>query len=413
MEALTIQDQSLEKFQTISEIVAKNKPIIAEKIQKAVSIGKMITIVDTDDQAKTANDYLVKCNATIPVIEGLRKEYTSLVDQWKKSEMAGETELKAEMDRVRKLLNDRANRENEANKIKQQAIELTKKKAIEVARVKQAMVDGVARGIAERLKSGEDAIAGMFEKATLETVDQLPAKLDGIKPKLKEDLFDGFLNVTFDKELIGDSEFLEIFKKARAHFDYPKCDQVYCKDVAAIIVRWKEKIPARKTELERISKASAAEAERLKSEAGERAIAEAASRAALLETQDKAIQEKSSQKISEATMDAEFRAQVGNQEIAPLEGVRGVISYRLKDESNAVKVVEALSQVMIHVAADPGFKGWYKRDASGIPKRDDKGNPEYITPIQSWLDLLAKVKPAPDVHGLVKFEDVSAVAKAR
>lgn len=413
MEALTIQDQSLEKFQTISEIVAKNNPIIAEKIQKAVSIGKMITVVDTDDQAKTANDYLVECNATIPVIEGLRKEYTNIVDQWKKSEMAGETELKAEMDRVRKLLNDRANRENEANKIKQQAIELTKKKAIEVARVKQAMVDGVARGIAERLKSGEDAIAGMFEKATLETVDQLPTKLDGIKPKLKEDLFRSFLVIIHDVELISHTEWKDLSDKAYAHFDYPKCDQVYCKDVAAIIIRWKEKIPARKAELERISKASADEAERLKTEATERAIAEAASRAALLETQDKAIQEKSSQKLSEATMDAEFRAQVGNQEIAPLEGVRGVISYRLKDESKPVKIIEALSQVMVHVAADPGFKGWYKRDAAGIPKRDEKGNPEYIPAIQAWLDLLAKVKPSPDVHGLVKFEDVSAVAKAR
>src|SRR5947209_5089926 len=100
----------LTKFESIAQTVAKNKPVIQEKIEKAIAACQLIQTIDTDEQDATANNILVKCNATLPVVEGLRKEYTSIIDEWKKSEMALESNLKKEMDRLRGLRNERANR---------------------------------------------------------------------------------------------------------------------------------------------------------------------------------------------------------------------------------------------------------------------------------------------------------------
>ena len=80
------------KFESIAGIVAVNRPVIADKIAKAIAACQLIQKIETDEQDATANFILVKCNATFPVIQNLRKEYTSLIDEWKANEMAGEKE---------------------------------------------------------------------------------------------------------------------------------------------------------------------------------------------------------------------------------------------------------------------------------------------------------------------------------
>lgn len=404
-------------IESVSQVVAKNKPLIKEKIEKAIAALTLIQVIDTDEQDTIANNTLAKCNATLPVVEGLRKEYTSIIDDWKKAEMSLEASLKKEMDRVRALRNDRANREAKANQERQAEIDRKRIRDIEVARIKSAQVLAVELGIANRIAAGENKIAEMFNGATLETVDRLGAALDGIKPLLKEDVFRGFVAVDYNQEIVPYDEFKTICEAAAVHFDYAKCNTEYVKAVTAIIVKWKALIPERKAVLETMAKSSKEEAERIRIEAERRAQSEATQRAKAIKEQEEAANKKAQEQSANAALDAEFKAQIAAQETAPQEGVRSVVSYRLKDEATLeakpIKIVEILGRAMVNVLADPGFKGIFKRDKNGIVKRNDKGEGEYIDQVQGWLDLVAKIKPAPEFEGVVKVVDVTTVAKAK
>jgi hypothetical protein len=404
--------QELTKFESITQTLAKNKPVIKDKIEKAIAAGSKIIIIETQEQDDYANNWLVKANATLPVVEGLRKEYTALVDEWKKSEMADENRLKAMMEEVRTKRNERASREAAKQREQQAAIEKEKKKAVEIARIKKEQVLAVQLGIANRITQGNEAIAKLFNALTLENFNLESKKLDGIKPKLKEDLFRGFLAIDYDNSLISYDEFKEIVEKAYAHFDYPKCDKEYCSTVMATIAEWKAKLPAKRKELEAIAKGGT-EAERLKKIAKDKADYETAERLKESEANRLALEVKAKEEEQNAALDAEFKGQLQLQEIAPQEGVRGVISYRLAIEDKPVKIMEAMSRVMLNVLADPNFKGILKRDKAGIVKRNERGQPEYIDAVQDWLNMLAKIKPAPEFEGVVKMEDVTTVAKAK
>lgn len=400
------------KFESIYETVAKNKPLIQEKIQKAIAACQLIQTIETDEQDATANNILVKCNATFPVIQNLRKEYTSLIDEWKANEMAGEKELQKEMDRIKALRNERASKKAAEDREKIKAIEDAKKKAIEIARIKSEQVLAVQLGIANRIQEGENKIAEMFNKATLETIDAISKQLDSINPKLKEDMFRGFLAVDYDQNLVPYDEFKAIVDKAFIHFDHAKCDKEYQEAVLAIISEWKAKLPARRKELEAIANGGA-EAERLAKIAKDKADYEAAERSKEADRLKAEAEAKAKETQQNEALEAEFKGQLQVQDIEPQEGIRGVVSYRLSIEDKPVKIVETMGRIMIQVLADPNFKGIFKRDKSGIPKRDAKGQAEYLDCIQDWLNLLAKIKPSPEFEGVVKTNDVTTIAKTK
>lgn len=414
METATKETSSLEKFEGMVQIVKVNRPVIAEKIAKAVEALRLITVIETEEQDTFANNVLVKCNATLPVVEGLRKEYTSLVDAWKKSEMADETLLKAEMERVRKLRDERANRIAQDIKEKQEAIKQKEAKDIEIARIKNEQVNNVLIGIANRIQEGERSIAKLFETMTLETIDKVAKQLD-FTPKLKEEFFKGLLMVEYDDHLITYAEFKEIFDKAYVHFDYEKSNAAYSAAVLKVVAKWKALLPEKRKELEVIAAASAEQKVKLEREAKDKAVKEAQERDTKAKAEEEAIRAKSANTFANETLDAQFKGQVASQEIEDQEGTRNLISYRLKDEAKlgALQIANLMSLVMINVLADPNFKGIFKRDKGGMIKRDDKGNGLYIDAVQDWLDLLAKVRPSPDFEGVVKTIDVATVAKSK
>ncbi len=409
-------EKEIQKFDTIVTIVNTNKPVIAEKIGKALDAAKLIVKVETDQDDELANNFLVKCNATLPVVEGLRKEYTSIIDQWKKGEMELESALKKEMERIRDLRNDRANRIAQDNREKQAGIEKEKNKAKEIARIKSEQVVCVEVGVAQRIAQGEQSIATMFDKLTLETIDEAAKKLE-FKPNLKEDLFRGFLIVDYNHDLVSEEEFKGIVEKAFVHFDYPKCNKLYIEAVLKVVEKWKGLLPPKKAELMKLQSAGEDEGRRLLQESKEKASKFAQVQSESLAKQEAAIKAKAQEELGKQTLDAEFRSQIQSQEIALQDNVRGAVSYRLANEEelikSPIKIVEIMGRIMVNVLADPNFKGIYKRDRGGFPKRDEKGNAVYIDEITGWLDLLAKIKPAPDFDGVQRFEDVSTIAKTK
>lgn len=407
---------SIQKFESISEIVRTNKPIIKDSLDKAIAVAKTILKVETEQDDEMANNFLAKGNVTITKCTALRKEYTGILDAWKKGEMELEKDLTAEMDRIRALRNARATRLADENNKKRAEIEKQKSKDKEIARIKAEMVAAVDLGVATRINQGEQAIAKMFAEMTLENYEATVKKLD-FKPQLKEELFRGFIAVDYDQNIIPYEEFKAIVDAAYKHFDYDRSNKAYVAAVLKVVTTWKAKLPAKRAELEAIAKANGEQAERLRKEAQEKANKAAQDLRESMEVKEDAIKKKAQGLQSEAVLNAEFEGQIALQQIQDQTGTRGVISFRLANEdkimSTPVKLVEVMGRIMINVLADPEFKGIFKRQTGGFPKRDEKGNAVYIDAIQEWLDLLAKVKPVADFDGVIMTEDQTTIAKVR
>lgn len=411
-------EAGLSVFKSILDIATVNKPIIEQKVGAALGALALVTVVNSDENDKLANDLLVKCNNTLPVIEGLRKEYTSKIDEIKKSELVLENSLKAEMERVRTLRNAYAQEKAIAIAEANKKIELEKKKAQEIARIKASMVKSVESGIMAKISAGEQSIADLFHKMSLDNFGDAVKLLD-FRPVLKPELFDSFFNVDYDKTLIGPKEFTDIVTAAKVHFKYDRCNTEYINEVSKILIDWKAKLPAKKKELEAIAVGDA-KAAQIKADAERRAAEDEKARQQELADRQAEIDLKAKAEEQGAIIDSEFAAQIQAQELPQLTGVRKGYSYRFENEDDIIKnfpkVVDILSRAWIHVVTDDSFKGFIKRQKSGFPKVDERGQVMYIDPVQEVLDMLAKVRDSkgnsPEIPGLVRTEEVSTVAKS-
>lgn len=402
-------------IETVQSIAAVNRPQIAERVQKAKAALSAVKEVTNEEQDKYANDLLVKCNNTLPIIENLRKEYTSKIDAWKASEMILEKELKDEMERVRGLRNEHAQATAKANKAKEE--EALKKKAHdqEVVRIKHEIVASVKLGLAERINKAEETIEQMFTHSSV--VDNVVAQIKTIKPALKEEKFMEWLVVPFDLALVSLDEYRVISNNAfEALYVKNKAADNYLKEVNSVIAKWVAYAPEKKKELLKLESATGEEAERLKKVAADKAEQERIDREAKEKAEKEKLRLETEKEVAKESLSIEFNHQVAVQSIEEQSGVRKEYYYRFADEARVIRspehVIQVLLNAMTAVLSDPANLGIFERGKSNMPKRDDQGHIIYVDGVQYWLDELARL---PNIHieGLIKVEKVTSIAKAR
>lgn len=402
-------------IETVQSIAAINRPQIADRVQKAKAALSAVKEVTNEEQDKYANDLLVKCNNTLPIIENLRKEYTSKIDAWKASEMVLEKELKDEMERVRGLRNEHAQATAKANKAKEEEALNKKAHDIEVIRIKNAIVESVSLGLQSRLKNAYETIEKLFVDS--KTVDAIVEQIKQIKPNLKEEIFRGWLVVKFDSSLVSNEEYKETSEKA---FNYlwkeKKASETYITEVLAIINKWVAYAPEKKKELLKLESATGEEAEKLKKDAADKAEKERIDREAKELAEKEKLRLETEKEVAKESLTAEFNHQVAVQSIEQQSGVRKEYSYRFADEARVIRspehVIQVLLNAMTAVLSDPDNLGIFERGKSNIPKRDDQGQVIYVDGVQYWLDELARL-PNLHIEGLIKVEKVTSIAKAR
>jgi hypothetical protein len=411
-------NQGLITFQSISELRATNRPVIEDKITRALAAMSVIKTIDTAEEDKYANDLLVKINATIPVVENLRKEYTGKVDEWKSQEMALENKLKDEASRIKKERDAFATREfNKANKAKAE-IEAKQAKEKEIGRIKIEMVAGIELGIAERIAKGETAISKMFDALTIETIDQAHEAFSFL-PKLPEDFYKGLVNDfnKYDAKLVTPEELADIKAKCLAapKFDYKVIAEKYVELVRELQKKWKAKLPERKQQLLKMS-VDASLAETIKAQIAETSKKDLAQINSELQEKKEAVNKDADEKKAEVTIKTSFDAQIATQGVTEQEGTRKKIVIRFTDEDKLIndnlETVQILGKVMLHVLTDKNFLGVFERTKDKFVKKDpDSGLPIYIDEVQGWLNLLAKIKPLPTIQGLTVTEGVTSTAR--
>jgi hypothetical protein len=406
------------QIETIGEIVNRNKPVIVEKVERMLAAMSAVKVIQSEDDDKYANDVLVKCNATLPVIEGLRKEYTSVIDAWKTQEMTLENQVKDEIDRIRKERTRWKTEQDAEAKRKYAEIEKKKTHDLEIEKVKANLVAGMELAVAERIAQGDAAISKMFSELTLETVDQIEGKLN-FEPKLKPELYnetiDGFDK--FNGEIVTVEEVADIKARFKAKYTLEVMSEKYVGMVRNVQKQWKEKIPARKKQLQELAKADADTKAKLAASIAQAQLKQQEESGKALAETKAAIEKKREDTTTEAFVNSEFVAQSAKQQVAEADGVRKKIVYRFADEealiNDPMRFVQTMSSIIAHVATDKGYLGIYKRDVkSKLPKKDPTtGLMIYAEEVQGWLDWLATIKPSPTIPGLTATEQLTSVAK--
>lgn len=417
---------AIEKLGPAIDVYKKTFAVNRESVDRALLVGKSISPLPEDATAEVstawdnyANNYLAKCNVTLEKVKGSRLASTKILDDAKAWAMEPEKELAAEMERIKKLRNDRARKIKEEADRQAQEIELQKAYDIHRGQVKAKMKESLELGIANKLKDLENALAKLFNECTLDKVSALGPYLDRVKPSLKEEFFDKLLDVPFDQNIMSVDQFADTKAKGKIHFDFTKTNAAYIEMATKTLNAWREKIPAKKTELERIAKATGEEAAKLKERADRERANEEARRKEEQARQDREIKERAEEEARKSELTANFESQVKTQELTlDQEGTRKTKVFRLDPavEADMVKLSSTIGKLILHVMlAKEETGGIFKRTKSGDIKLDEDGNPEYVEGVQYWLDQMKKVKYANAqlIPGIISTEKISTIAKAK
>jgi hypothetical protein len=417
------QTSAIEKLVPGVEHFKKTFAANRESVDRALQVTKKIIEIAVEDETadQYANNLLVKCNATLTKVSTDRLGSTKILDDAKAWAMGPEKELEAEIERIKKLRNNRAAIIKKAADDNAKAIEMQKRYAAYEGQIKGLMKVNLETGIAKKLSDLETGLAAMFNKATLASITsgQLQKALDSTKPGLKEEFYNGLFTVPYDQNIMSEQKFGDLVARAKA-FDAWKFENVnknYVSTALEVIIKWREKIPQKKIELEKIAKGGE-QADKIKAQAEQRAKNEEIQRKEQERANAEEIQRKAVEETQESALTAEFEAQKQTQAIAEQDGVRKKKIYRISPavEIDVVKLSSLVAKMVLNITTEKGFKdkvGIFKKDKGGAIKLNESGEPEYVEGLQYWLDKISTLGYDPKIEGLIVTEKISTVAKAK
>lgn len=412
-----------ENFSQIGQGIGESVQSIIDKTGRASAALSAIKVIKTDEQDEDAKKLLVKVRNTFQSVQAMRKEITDPLDSIKSELIEFEKKIStakasdSEYQRVKKLRDQYASYKEEQARKEQARIQREKDIRIHEAEIKSSMQLAVEEEAAKLLEMGMNHLNGILLKLTVDNFELEMAKLN-YKPTLKHEVFLGWLDVDYNKDLISNEQFDAIKQAAAEHFDFDKVASTYSDSAVSLLNEFKNVTAKERLtklveieELRKVNEHKAAEAEK-KAEEHEKLRREEEKR--IHERQKELALEKVKESRAEEMLDAEFESQVQIQQIESQKGVRRKISYAIDPEfeKNKVKVIDVMMKVITHVMASTDFKGIHKRDSSGFPKLDDKGNAQYVDGIDYWLKEMSKLKIDADhlgINGLKKTIETTTI----
>lgn len=401
---------------------------LLDRSQRACLALSKVQAIEDDETDRIANDLLVKARVTLegkpekdgaPSVLGLvdtRMQLTKPLDNFKRILMQPEKDIQAQSERLQGLRNGYAKKKLLEQQAREKEIALQKQKDDEVARVRAAMKEGAITALIGLINSVSSSIAEHVATMNLDNWEIKLARFD-IKPSLRPEKYAGLFTVQYDANLMTADMYKAIQAQVQAEPEYTieKLGEEYVSRAEATIKLWKDDLPKKKEELERLRQleetdrvAAEKERERLASE-NQKTQQQAQERT---QAWGAGMQQAVEKEKDEALLKNEFTAQIATQEgAAATPGVRtarvAVINCPDAD------IVKTISQVLYACYSNPKFKGHMKRDRKGIVlPPDEDGNPQYAEWLATLLDFVAKEFPGDKLEGIIFKPKVTTVAKA-
>lgn len=355
-----------------------------------------IKAINSPEEDEAAALMLKKAHTTYTALNTGRAEITKVLDEIKAKLMEPEkvvsilpADKASEYNRVKNLRTAYAQKVAADNLKREQEARRSAGIANEKARVKKAKLDNISIGLAAAITQiGRDILA-YIQTMTLENWESKLARFN-ITPKLKEQLFSGFLEVPYNPSLLTEDDIRVINVEVLAEMSYEKANAMYVKEATAHIEQYKKSLPERKKALEEIAAAAPLEAESklnyLQSEDQEQTR--------LIEQQAQLIVANAQAATTEAAnseiLANELQAQAAvQQEAIEVAGARKSRVAVIASEPG--DIVKTLSKVLLECYKNPKFKGHLKTDRAGNYVGDQPdGTPTYADWAAHLLNFVAK-----------------------
>lgn len=369
------------KFETILEKVQRHVPRMAKGSMNAVAAMQAITVIESDEDKQKVNDVLVGVRNTYESIKKLREEITKPLDETKSSLMEFEKSLEPDGIRLRNLISGYDQAKIDAKQKIEEEARIQKEKENHkvdiIARIKKNLADMII----ERVRQVQSGSKSYFEACKLEDFDAKAKSFKSFKPVLKrEEHYDKCFNVEYDKNIISETEYAQIFVDIRADEPYDKYDEAVKLVVIPVLNDWIGRIPDLKQKLIDVKNASdETERKRIIDEQNKKSEEEDKVRQDQITNMQQTSDENINREVAVDKMQNEFREQAMTQEVGDTGPVKLILKF--KDE----KPVKALTEIMYHCFMSPKFPSIVKVDSkTKLPKMDENGFPVYA----DWADSL-------------------------
>lgn len=399
------------KIEPIVELIKAFVPDADEKTGRAVKAMEAITSIETDEELEQVNGLLVKVKPSYDKYSTLRKAITEPLDQLKAELMQYEKRVAYDgksdnqYTRLRNLVAQY--QQQKLDKIKEAEEAARKKKEFEdykvdlSTQIKQKLVNLVM----DRVVETEEWFKKYFDETTLENWDERVKLPMSLKPGLNEKYYIQCMTVVYDIRKITVEQFNEFLENIKKEEPYDKWKALVIEGLTPIMNEWRAKIPAIKSQKIELANASAKDKERIAQEQKMQADAEAERKRqdfANLQKQanDTIAKEGELNKMSNAFVEQASVQQMGD---------KGLVKKVMKFTKPEL-VPKALSTIIFHVLGHPKFPGIQKRDAKKQLVVDEKGRPEYVEPVQKWLDFFVANCDA-EVEGTKIEEDAKVIVR--
>ncbi len=394
------QSTALIEIAPLAEAIQKALPNLAIGRNNAVARMQEITVIESDEDVEEANGVLVRSKEVYDYLNKQRMALTQPIDKLKADLMTFEKDVTTEDTRLRGLIGSYNQKQIDARKKQEADAKAQREKSdylVELATgIKRTLADMVM-GCAVQL----DAYSkGVFDKATVENFEEVATKYNGLKPGLKQELYDKCFLVVH-KSIITPAEFEKFIIELKTTETFEKWRTLAVDAMVPIINDWRAKIPTIQQQKIEIEEAEGEFKQKLEEEARVKAAQEENARKQEITNKQQSIQMQITQEADIDKASNAFVEQAQVQTLDPTGPVKKVL--RITNEKIAVK---AIAQIVVHCFASPKFEGIYKKDKKGVIVKDEHGNNEYAPQFEWFFNFYVK-----NCDGIVEGTEIVDVAK--
>lgn len=398
------------KVESVVTLAKEYLPKMQAGSAKAVARMQEVTKITSDEEYENVEVLLVGVRNAYNTMYGYRTEMTGIMDEMKKYLMSFERPLSddktSEYTRLRALMSE----------YKQKQIDAKKKLEADAARKKERenhLVD-IGSSILVKLndlvlfktKNADTQSDLYFKKSTLEDWDKRAEVYCKMKPSLKPEEYNACFEVTRRFDLWNEEEWVDIITTIKKVETIDKWTEEIIKAATPILNEWKAKIPELKENLIKLKNASdESERKRLADEQEAKAREEKERRDRELEQQHLDKSADISAQAGLEKLNNEFVQQATTQAAGDTGPTKQVLKF-----TDPKKTLKALSTIMYHVMAHKDFPGIEKRDKQKQIVKDAQGRPEYIEPVQYWVNFFMANCDA-EIEGTEVFEVAKVIVR--
>jgi len=378
----------LQEIKSITTSIEEVLPKLKKGHDNSLAVLSEITAIDSDEAFESANTDLADVRTAFKKMQDMRMSITKKMDDAKdflmsfEKPISNDAKANNEYNRVRKLMEAYQQKKLEGKR--RADAEIVKRKDLENHKVdlKAKMLENLTTNVAETIKAADQYAKTLFDNLPLEIFDEEAGKFSKSKPKLKQDKYDNCFAVAYRTDLLTKEEFDAMVAELKQQEPYETWNSAVIEAVSPILNEWRAKIPDIKAEKEKIAAAQGEEKIRLEAEAKAKSDLELQQRQQSIDQAAKDQKNEIAQAASMDKMSNEFASQAASQNLDDAGKVKLILKF--KDPKTTP---QALFAIMYHVFSHKDFPGIQKRDKTKKLIFDDKGRPEYIEPVQWWIDF--------------------------